>query len=80
MNSDPLPNDQFAEVAILGDQDAALVNGGRKPLIVGGSRVRRRDRGQVEAGAAKPLDDETRNVLVRQKARHSAARTVSCCR
>jgi hypothetical protein len=31
------------------------------------------------AFSSKPLDHDARDILIREKAHHSAARTVSCC-
>jgi len=48
-------------------------------VLVGCARFRVADRCHVETVGSKPLDDATPDVLIRQKAHHLAARTVSCC-
>jgi hypothetical protein len=79
-NLQPLANDELAKIAILRDQDAVITICHIEDVFIRRSRPRLPDRCYVKTGSAKPLDDEARDVLIRQKTYHSAVSTVSCCK
>ncbi len=57
-DSKPLANDQFAKIAILGNQDAPLPIRGREHLFIRSPCPRCTDGHHIEAGRSKALDDE----------------------
>jgi hypothetical protein len=79
-NLQPLANDQLAKIAILRDEDAVIAICRIKDVFIRRSRSRLPDRRHVKTRSAKPLNDEARDILIRQKTHHSAASTVSCCK
>lgn len=74
----PLANDKFAEVSIFRDQDTAVRVGQRNYVPIRRSRVGLSHRDHVMANSSKSFDNLPRNILVCEKAHHSAAITVSC--
>lgn len=75
-----LPNDQFAEIPVFGNQDTLIGDGQSQHFIVRGTRHCLSDGHNIKTSRSKAGYYNARDVLVCQKAHHSAARTVSCPR
>jgi len=78
-HTEALANNHFAEISILGDQNANISLAGVQNFIIGSARPCLGYGNYVVAFVAKARDHEAGNILIRKKAHHSAASTVSCC-
>src|SRR5688572_6490991 len=75
-----LTNDEFSKVSIFRDQDASFRIGHLNYALIRSSLAGLCNSDDIVAVSPKFFDDLARDILVSEKAHHSAAITVSCSR